>query len=109
MSRLAIAPTPPLNRKDKLKEAHYYLRRKAREMRIATTDPAYRFMLEILGDRRPAGGTDDEYLDALRSYTKDGLRALRVGVEAEEEVMERKGEIQSAGQVFRMASERMEA
>ena len=72
MSRLAIAPNPQINRKAKLKEAHHYLRRKAREMRITTRDPAYRFMIEVLEGRRPAGGTDDEYLEALRKTTEVG-------------------------------------
>ena len=101
MSRLAIALNPQINRKAKLKEAHRYLRRKAREMRITTKDPAYRFMLEVLEDRRPVDGTDDEYLEALRSYAKAGLRALQVGLGAEEDVAEKRAEIVSEGFLFR--------
>ena len=104
-------PLPALDRGAKEKEAVRWLHSLAKEMRVSHNDPAYEFMAEKLRENRTEledvwkNGDDAEFKQAVKKWAAIGRKALRVGVEAEEEVLERKGEIQSAGQVFRVVEE----
>ena len=106
-------PLPALDRGAKEKEAVRWLHNLAKEMKVSSNDPAYDFMAEKLREHRPEledvwqDGTDEEFRRAVKRWAAIGRKALRIGVEAEEEVMERKGEIQSVGQAIRMARERV--
>ena len=100
-------PLPPLDRGAKEKEAVRWLHSLAKEMKVSHNDPAYEFMAEKLRENRTEleaawkNGDDEEFRGAVKRWAAIGRKALRAGVEAEEEVLEQKGEIQSAGQVFR--------
>lgn len=103
----AIRSGRTLDRAVKWKQALRWLDAKAMELRVTTNDPAYGFMLEALDDRYDilndawCDATDEEFVQALREYAAVGVRALRVGIESEDEVAERRDEVVSAGQVFR--------
>lgn len=105
------APEPPaLDRTAKEREAYRWLLTRARDLKVTRNDSAHKFMEQILRERRPAledayhDTSDDEFLQALRHWTAAGLKALRCGIEAEDELLERDGRVRSEGQAFRLAA-----
>lgn len=104
-------PAPSLDRSAKYKEALKWLDEKARELKVSTADPAYDLMIQTLGERYDTlndawtDGTDSEFVQAIREHAAAGLKALKIGIERENDSSEQKGQITSERQVFQLARE----
>lgn len=107
-------PAPELDRPAKEREAIRWCYEQARQAGVQSKDPAWRFMEEVMIERRDevwatAGEheevSDEDFRRRLRRWAATARKALETGIEAEDETMKKNDQIITERQAFAVARE----